>query len=244
MSSEQEVRMFSNTWAVFIPVAFMLSACGGGGSGGDADTSTDLADDEDGTDTAVDGPQGTGAGDGPADDVPAEEGHDTVEDTPVEDVTEEDAASEDVPAEDADEEDAEPECILEGESGPVTPDGPECCEGLTTISCAEVTSEGLCAERTGVFCCSYCGDGACGTGENICNCPEDCTDTPECVPEGESYAVTPDAPECCPGLTPVGCSAPLSDGTCSSCMGVSFCTNCGDGTCGTGENICRCTVDC
>jgi hypothetical protein len=69
-------------------------------------------------------------------------------------------------------------------------------------------------------------------------------DAGECTPEGESHAVVPSAPPCCPGLTPVGCSAPTSDGSCDGCVGATFCTYCGDGTCGAAENPCRCPDDC
>jgi len=67
------------------------------------------------------------------------------------------------------------ECIPEGESGPVIPDGPECCEGLTAISCDQPDQYGECSEPcSGAFYCTYCGNGICGLGENKCNCPEDC----------------------------------------------------------------------
>lgn len=66
-----------------------------------------------------------------------------------------------------------------------------------------------------------------------------------CTPEGGSYVVYPGALPCCPGLAPVSCDKPDSNGNCNEgCVGTSVCTKCGDGTCGKGENRCNCPSDC
>jgi len=64
-------------------------------------------------------------------------------------------------------------CIEEGHAGPVVPGGPECCPGLTAVE-AYNTTTGECVPLVGTFICTRCGDGACGVGENWCNCPADC----------------------------------------------------------------------
>lgn len=90
-------------------------------------------------------------------------------------------------------------------------------------------------------------------GGYTCTCPVDYTDVhgdgtlcepPACTAEGDSHAISPSALPCCPGLVDVGCDAPDSNGGCISCMGASYCTDCGDGICGPGENECRCPADC
>ncbi len=65
----------------------------------------------------------------------------------------------------------------------------------------------------------------------------------DCVEEGGSIPVVPDAPECCPGLEAVGCARPV-EGVCEPCVGAVVCVRCGDGQCGEGENVCNCPDDC
>ena len=72
------------------------------------------------------------------------------------------------------------ECIPEGESGPVIPDAPGCCEGLEPVSCDQPGPNGECIGCDGAFICARCGNGQCGLGENVCNCPEDCRDQVGC----------------------------------------------------------------
>jgi hypothetical protein len=67
---------------------------------------------------------------------------------------------------------------------------------------------------------------------------------PSCTPEGQSHPVVPGAPPCCSGLQEISCDAPDSSGQCQPCSGALYCTKCGDGTCGPGENKCRCPADC
>jgi len=66
-----------------------------------------------------------------------------------------------------------PVCVPEGESGSVF-SGIPCCSGLTTIICSTPTGGGMCLTSSDCFVCTLCGDGLCGPGENVCNCPEDC----------------------------------------------------------------------
>lgn len=65
-------------------------------------------------------------------------------------------------------------CTKEGESMPVYP-GHKCCEGLKPISCIK-PANGICPSRpcAGAVYCARCGNGICGPGENMCNCPRDC----------------------------------------------------------------------
>ena len=52
-----------------------------------------------------------------------------------------------------------------------------CCPGLLRIRGYETTSmaSGQClASKGGYEICTLCGNGQCGTGEDICNCPQDC----------------------------------------------------------------------
>jgi len=72
----------------------------------------------------------------------------------------------------------EPVCVAEGESGSVSPDSAECCEGLEQIGCDTPENDGTCPSGCeGAFICTKCGNGECGPGENYCNCPDDCEDT-------------------------------------------------------------------
>ncbi|MBN2067237.1 MAG: hypothetical protein JW744_02100, partial [Candidatus Diapherotrites archaeon] len=62
-------------------------------------------------------------------------------------------------------------CIEEGIGGISGTDS--CCEGLTDSGvCGSL--EGFCTCSDGFFVCTQCGNGACGLGENACNCPQDC----------------------------------------------------------------------
>jgi hypothetical protein len=67
-----------------------------------------------------------------------------------------------------------------------------------------------------------------------------------CISEGGSGAVVPNTPSCCPGLVSIGCDRPDASGYCPThmCAGAFFCTKCGDGICGLGENKCNCPKDC
>ena len=89
-----------------------------------------------------------------------------------------------------------------------------------------------------------------------CTCTSDyiwsCINSPEtqcnCVEEGGSYTIGPNAAQkCCKGLTSIGCDRPDGNGNCptpETCTGATFCTKCGNGQCGPGENKCNCPQDC
>ncbi len=52
-----------------------------------------------------------------------------------------------------------------------------CCGDLVRIESSAPSSDGASCEETAppsVLVCAACGDGVCGTGENECNCPDDC----------------------------------------------------------------------
>lgn len=67
-------------------------------------------------------------------------------------------------------------CLGEGEYGKDDPSSPVyCCSDLKQIPCDDLdASAGQCVKCTGAFYCTYCWDGKCGKGENLCNCPIDC----------------------------------------------------------------------
>jgi hypothetical protein len=65
-------------------------------------------------------------------------------------------------------------CSGEGEVISLLDPEQVCCPGLDMIEVSEPTPGGLCMTVGDMAVCTYCGDGACGLGENICNCPEDC----------------------------------------------------------------------
>ncbi len=136
-----------------------------------------------------------------------------------------------------------PDCVEAGGVVPVIPNAPECCRGLVTAPQYDVV-DGECLALPGAMVCIASNDGLCGAGEDACNSPADCPSDPDCTPEGEAYGIYPGAPPCCEGLVSVGCAAPSADGTCMPCAGASYCTRCGDGDCGPGENACRCPADC
>jgi len=101
---------------------------------------------------------------------------------------------------------------------------------------------------------SYCGDGIkngqeeCDDGntQNGDGCSATCTiEEQECIPEGGSGAVIPGS-SCCLGLDPIGTEEPDQSGTCPTVppVGAFYCTMCGNGICGLGENKCNCPQDC
>lgn len=68
------------------------------------------------------------------------------------------------------------ECVKEGLKGNYF-SGQECCSEsveLTTNDLFSDKSECSPVTTNGSFICGKCGNGICGLGENICNCPEDC----------------------------------------------------------------------
>jgi hypothetical protein len=66
-------------------------------------------------------------------------------------------------------------CVGAGGSIPVVPNAPSCCPGLAPIGCDRPDAAGQCQGGcVGASVCAACGDGVCGPGENVCNCPADC----------------------------------------------------------------------
>ena len=76
------------------------------------------------------------------------------------------------------EKNAVPNCVAEGETydAKLMQPGP-CCEGLTPANTTHAPDDaGVCRveDLNPAKVCIACGDGACGTGENACNCAADC----------------------------------------------------------------------
>ncbi len=134
-------------------------------------------------------------------------------------------------------------CVEEGESVPVVPDAPQCCPGLVKVPCDAPGPEGLCQPCEGASICTRCGDGECGKGENICNCPSDCGGG--CLGLGETFLDFNTAGKCCPGLKPMSdCDLDgLGNCSCPKCP-CYICLPCGDGVCGPFEHLCNCPEDC
>ena len=125
------------------------------------------------------------------------------------------------------------------------------CEALTIgvaddqpCACDEVecgpppTSNATCPDGSPLSLrCERAVDGQCAWAPQMCPA--------SCVEAGGSVAVIPNAPECCPGLVAIGCEEPSSSGMCeTNCVGATFCTACGNGTCEERENPCNCPEDC
>jgi len=130
-------------------------------------------------------------------------------------------------------------CIPEGGEGPVVPGGPECCPGLVELA-KYFIEDGMCIPMVGVFVCTSCGDGMCGPGEDVCNCPADCMPVCGnglCEPGEDSFACPEDCAPVCgngicePGEDPITCP--------EDCMPV-----CGNGVCEPGEDPITCPEDC
>ena len=140
----------------------------------------------------------------------------------------------------------DPECVPAGENVfPWDPEGPTCCEGLAATAWAEFDPmTGLCLSMDGALVCLACGDGVCDEGENICNCPGDCTEV--CVPRGEFvFPWDRNGSECCDGLTAtVIAELDPTTGGCIQMDGALVCLACGDGVCDQDEDICNCPADC
>lgn len=51
-----------------------------------------------------------------------------------------------------------------------------CCPGLAEVEYLAPDASGACEPQAppSVLLCVACGDGVCGKGENVCNCPDDC----------------------------------------------------------------------
>ena len=88
------------------------------------------------------------------------------------------------------------DCVGEGEVGSSF-DEKECCEGLTQVGNAwPDENNGCMAPNDGSFRCTFCDNGECGSGENWCNCPDDCAAPGECTMNSDCPA-----PSCTDGMT-------------------------------------------
>jgi hypothetical protein len=129
----------------------------------------------------------------------------------------------------------------------------ECDDGRTDdgdgCSALCLVEEGWTCDLGSPSSCARCGDGECGGGEDLCNCPGDCA-TATC---GDG--------NCCDRGGENGCSCPedcgagtCGDSVCCLYAGESTCTcqqdcgqeTCGNGTCcqDTGETAAGCPADC
>ena len=75
-----------------------------------------------------------------------------------------------------------------------------------------------------------CGDGTCDSGEDSCNCADDCG-----APPATETSCSDGTDNDCDGAT--DCDDP-------DCNGDPACPSCGDGTCDAGEDSCNCAADC
>ena len=137
-----------------------------------------------------------------------------------------------------------PDCIPEGQTGPVIPGAPPCCPGAEATGLAQVDPlTGLCVPLDGAFLCTDCGDGACAPWENACICPADCTGD-ECFGLGDQYNAFETDMTCCDGLTAApDCFGEAGACACPGCPCM-VCLKCGDQVCGDFENPCNCPDDC
>lgn len=153
-------------------------------------------------------------------------------------------------------------CIEEGDSSNEITD--QCCTGLTAISCdlpdPDDVTQCMAGGPENCFVCVPVGedgespdDGICGTGENLCNSPNDCADDdppvvePTCVELGQEGTTTgTDYPTCCEGLEAISCSEPdQDDNQCNEQQDCFICIESDDDdVCGTGENSCNSPNDC
>ncbi len=99
--------------------------------------------------------------------------------------------------------------------------------------------EGYHAAQSAMECDLFGGD----AGEWCCE-----KDTSPCVAEGGVTNILddwPDNDQCCEGLDEVSNAVPDEQNQCIALPdGTHYCTYCGDGICGPGENYCRCYEDC
>lgn len=72
-------------------------------------------------------------------------------------------------------------CVSEGGRVPGPVSDRSCCPGLVPVAADWLDEQGACAGFVGAAVCTRCGDRQCGPGENVCNCPEDCSTPMKCV---------------------------------------------------------------
>lgn len=139
-------------------------------------------------------------------------------------------------------------CYGEGESIPVIPNAPGCCEGLTLIKPKDPQLIG-----TSGICTAKCGNGVCDSEtETNYNCPQDCGTCPDVNQDGTIDCM--DAKwilEMAAGSREVNMCADISgDGTVSAydasllMQQYNLECNCSDSKCGKGETSQYCPGDC
>ena len=106
-------------------------------------------------------------------------------------------------------------CAVEGES---FKGNGACCDGLVAVPDCTVDSAGQCScPKCLCFMCTNCGDDTCGAGENHCNCPKDCKESPP-IPCNGPLEPCPDGmfcknpPDTCDTLGVSGICAPIPEG--------------------------------
>lgn len=96
------------------------------------------------------------------------------------------------------------ECIALGQSGTSSD---QCCQGLTRVSCQTPDEQDQCInEDDCITCVTSTKDNICGSGENVCNSPEDCdedgdTETP-ITPKNATITIQNAGPQCVTRLSP------------------------------------------
>ena len=97
-------------------------------------------------------------------------------------------------------EQAAPTCVAEGEAAAAGADALPCCPGLQRVT-RSINQFNQCIDDAQTYRCVQCGDGACGPGEDSCNCLDDCEEI--CRDEGQRFFA---GDVCCAGLAPVECN--------------------------------------
>lgn len=99
-----------------------------------------------------------------------------------------------------------------------------------------------CAEGEGTACCNGKPQGTCFQYGGVSG---------HCADEGDTLEAKDICSICCAGLVRIESTTPVQgavDGgticQASAPPSVFYCTQCGDGTCGAGENLCNCPQDC
>ena len=127
-------------------------------------------------------------------------------------------------------EDCTEDCVQAG--GNVFPWDPSygvCCPGLQAAGVMDFDeTTGTCEPLLGGAVCIACGDGLCGPGEDLCNCPDDCATSCEGLPEDACAAradceggYVGDCDCTCPG--PVGYEGGGCEGCGADCFGFVAC---------------------
>ncbi len=129
-------------------------------------------------------------------------------------------------------EDCQGDCV---QAGGVMVADQGCCDGNPLVTALPLDGQGC-----SLYVCTECGNGSCDYGERAETCPADCS--LDCVQEGFVPGVEE---KCCDGLSILNSNFAPGAGSCSGAWcWYPVCANCGDGSCGIGENYCSCPEDC